>query len=73
MDSATSAECAEITRAAGGDNRMVLSPDRGPSNVSLGPQIRKFFKDSPEEWAHTCEIHLVSSFMARCSRPPVRR
>ena len=29
-----------------------------------GPQIRKFYKDSPADWARTSEIHLVSSFMA---------
>ena len=64
MDSATSAECAEIARAVGGDDRMVAITGSRAIERFTGPQIRKFCKDSPADWARTCEIHLVSSFMA---------
>jgi xylulokinase len=64
MDSATSAECAEIARAVGGDDRMVTITGSRAIERFTGPQIRKFYKDSPADWARTCEIHLVSSFMA---------
>ena len=64
MDSATSAECAEITRAAGGDEHVVAVTGSRAIERFTGPQIRKFYRDSPEDWARTCEIHLVSSFMA---------
>ena len=64
MDSATSVECAEIARAAGGDDRVVALTGSRAIERFTGPQIRKFYKDSPADWARTCEIHLVSSFMA---------
>ena len=64
MDSATSAECAEITRAVGGDERVVALTGSRAIERFTGPQIRKFYKDSPADWARTSEIHLVSSFMA---------
>jgi xylulokinase len=64
MDSATSAECAEIAGDVGGDERVVAITRSRAIERFTGPQIRKFHKDSPAEWARTCEIHLVSSFMA---------
>ena len=64
MDSATSTECAEIARAVGGDERVVAITGSRAIERFTGPQIRKFYKDAPAEWARTCEIHLVSSFMA---------
>jgi xylulokinase len=64
IDSSTSVECAEITAAAGGEDQVVaLSGSRAIERFT-GPQIRKFFKESPADWARTGEIHLVSSFMA---------
>ena len=64
MDSATSAECAEIAAAAGGDDRVVAITGSRAIERFTGPQIRKFYKDAPADWARTSEIHLVSSFMA---------
>ena len=64
MDSATSAECAEIAAAAGGDDRVVAVTGSRAIERFTGPQIRKFYKDSLTDWARTCEIHLVSSFVA---------
>jgi xylulokinase len=64
MDSSTSAECDEIARAAGGDERVsAISGSRATPRFT-GPQIRRFFKTCPAEWQRTAEIHLVSSFMA---------
>lgn len=62
MDSSTSSECAEITQTIG----ERLQTDTGSPAIErfTGPQIRKFYKDSPEEYAATKVIHLVSSFMA---------
>jgi xylulokinase len=64
MDSATSAECAEIAASLGGDQAVVGITGSRPTERFTGPQIRKFFQDSPEAWQNTREIHLVSSFMA---------
>jgi xylulokinase len=64
MDSSTSAECAEITAAAGGEDRLVTITGSRAIERFTGPQIRKFCKDAPVDWARTREIHLVSSFMA---------
>jgi xylulokinase len=64
MDSATSAECAEITRAAGGEARMVALTGSRAIERFTGPQIRKFAKDDPAGWERTAEVHLVSSFIA---------
>lgn len=64
MDSATSAECAEIASAVGGND--VVTGWSGSQAIErfTGPQIRKFAKDAPEQYAATARIHLVSSFMA---------
>jgi xylulokinase len=64
MDSSTSAECAEIAAAVGGDTRVAdLTGSRATLRFT-GPQIRRFYKTSPAEWQATAEIHLVSSFVA---------
>ena len=64
MDSSTSAECAEITSAVGGDQRVSTLTGSRATLRFTGPQIRRFFKTSPAEYQQTAEIHLVSSFMA---------
>ena len=64
MDSATTAECAEIARAAGGDERVVAITGSRAIERFTGPQIRKFYKDNPRAYDETAEIHLVSSFIA---------
>jgi xylulokinase len=64
MDASTSAECAEITKAAGGPDRMVAITGSIAIERFTGPQIRKFAKDDPAAYERTAEIHLVSSFIA---------
>jgi len=64
MDSSTSAECAEIATAVGGDARMVAITGSRAIERFTGPQIRKFAKQQPAAWERTAEVHLVSSFMA---------
>jgi xylulokinase len=63
MDSSTSAECAEISKAIG---RAALRETTGSAAIErfTGPQIRKFFKTDRKSYEATETIHLVSSFMA---------
>ncbi len=64
MDTSTGTECAEIAAALGGDtNVLQLSGSRATERFT-GPQIRRFFKTEPENYARTASIHLVSSFIA---------
>jgi xylulokinase len=63
MDSSTSAECAEIASAVGGDERVASISGSRATLRFTGPQIRRFWKQSPAEWQKTAEIHLVSSFV----------
>jgi xylulokinase len=64
MDSSTSEECAEIARAAGGDEKVATISGSRATLRFTGPQIRRFWKTSQAEWDATAEIHLVSSFVA---------
>jgi len=64
MDASTGAECAEITAAAGGADKMVATTGSIAIERFTGPQIRKFWKDDPAAYERTAEIHLVSSFVA---------
>jgi xylulokinase len=64
MDSSTPVECAEIARAVGGDEVLAAHTGSRAFERFTGPQIRKFFKTSPDQYAHTGRIHLVSSFLA---------
>jgi xylulokinase len=64
MDASTGAECAEITKSAGGDANMVAITGSVAIERFTGPQIRKFWKDDPAAYERTAEIHLVSSFVA---------
>ncbi len=63
MDSSTSVECAEITRAAGGVEYVQQTTGSPAIERFSGPQIRKFHKNHPEMYEATGIIHLVSSFM----------
>ncbi len=62
MDSSTSQECREISDAIGAR----LQDDTGSPAIErfTGPQIRKFWKETPKAYEETAVIHLVSSFMA---------
>ena len=64
LDSSTSAECAEITEAAGGAALLAKKTGSRAFERFTGPQIRKFFKEEPSAYAATDRIHLVSSFLA---------
>jgi xylulokinase len=64
MDSSTSVECAEIAAAVGGDEVLAAHTGSRAFERFTGPQIRKFFKTSPDQYARTERIHLVSSFLA---------
>jgi xylulokinase len=64
MDSSTSAECAEITEAAGGTETVRRISGSAAIERFTGPQIRKFYKECSKAYYDTARIHLVSSFMA---------
>ena len=64
LDSSTSAECAEIAAAVGGDSVVVSVTGSRAIERFTGPQIRKFWKTEPEAYANTAEITLVSAFIA---------
>jgi len=64
MDSSTSAECAELAAAVGGNDALAARTGSRAFERFTGPQIRKFFKREPEAYAATDRIHLVSSFLA---------
>ena len=64
MDSSTSTECAEIRDALGGIEAIVRLTGSDAFERFTGPQIRKFYKTEPENYAKTFSIGLVSSFMA---------
>ncbi len=60
MDSSTSTECAEISEVINDLQERTGSP---AIERFTGPQIRKFFKEEPAEYADTAHIALVSSFI----------
>lgn len=62
MDRSTGAICRELNETAG---TLLLSRSGSPATERFGgPQIRKFFLTSPENYRRTTHIHLISSFMA---------
>jgi xylulokinase len=64
MDSSTSAECAEIEVAVGGDQALAQRTGSRAFERFTAAQIRKFFKQDPAAYTATDRIHLVSSFLA---------
>ncbi len=64
MDTSTGVECAEITAAVGGSEVVCRHSGSVAIERFTGPQIRRFFKTSPEAYERTAHIHLVSSFLA---------
>ena len=64
MDSSTTVECAEIRRKLGGIRATAQKTGSDTFERFTGPQIRKFYKTEPEDYAGTAGIALVSSFMA---------
>jgi xylulokinase len=64
MDSSTNEECREIEAALGGPRATAEATGSAAFERFTGPQIRRFAKSSPEAYARTAHIGLVSSFMA---------
>ena len=64
MDTSTGRECAEIAAALGGPEEVCRRSGSVAIERFTGPQIRRFFKQSPDAYERTKHIHLVSSFMA---------
>jgi xylulokinase len=64
MDSSTTEECAEIATAVGGAGVLAERTGSRAFERFTGPQIRRFFKQSPDAYAATGRVHLVSSFLA---------
>jgi len=64
MDTSTGEECREIAAALGGPQEVCARTGSVAVERFTGPQIRKFFKTDPADYAHTNRIHLVSSFIA---------
>ncbi|MCM8540111.1 MAG: FGGY family carbohydrate kinase [Lentisphaeraceae bacterium] len=62
MDNSTSTECQEIAKSAGGSDKVLKTTGSIPIERFSGAQIRKFFKESPEAYKNTHNIHLASSF-----------
>jgi xylulokinase len=64
MDSSTAKECAEITARVGGEDVLARRTGSRAFERFTGPQIRRYFKRSPEGYQATDRVHLVSSFLA---------
>lgn len=64
MDASTSVECAEIERALGGPAAAAALTGSRVYERFTGPQIRRFWRTSPEAYDATARVHLVSSFLA---------
>lgn len=64
MDSTTTRQCREIDAALGGADATAALTGSPACERFTGPQIRKFFQEQPDAYAHTASIHLVSSFLA---------
>lgn len=63
MDNSTSAECEEIATAVGGNDKVLEKSGSFAIERFSGAQIRKFFKNEPENYENTDVIHLASSFL----------
>jgi xylulokinase len=63
LDSSTEVECAEITANLGGDDAAARLTGSRVFERFAGPQIRRFWKARPEDYARTRRIHLISSFL----------
>ncbi|CAO1637427.1 unnamed protein product [Sympodiomycopsis kandeliae] len=63
QDSSTTSECQAIESALGGADSLAKITGSRAYERFTGPQIMKFRKESPEEYADTDRISLVSSFV----------
>ena len=73
MDTSTTLECQEIAQAIGGNEIICEKSGSIAIERFTGPQIRRFYKTSLEDYPKTYRIHLVSSFicsiLAGCDCP----
>ena len=63
MDSSTSQQCKQITEALGGNHAVALLTGSVATERFAGPQIRKFYQESPDAYGQTGHIALISSFI----------
>ena len=63
MDSSTHKECLEITASLGGASQVAALTGSPATERFAGPQIRKFWKENPADYAKTVHITLISAFM----------
>ena len=64
MDCSTGRQCAEITAAFGGADRVNIATGSVAVERFTGAQIMKFAEQEPSAYAQTASVMLVSSFMA---------
>jgi len=64
MDASTTAQCAAIAGAVGGNEVLARLTGSRAFERFTGPQIRKYHEEDPSGYAATDRIHLVSSFLA---------
>lgn len=64
MDCSTTAECAGLTSAMGGEAALARLTGSRAYERFTAAQIRRFASTDPAAYARTDRIHLVSSFMA---------
>ena len=64
MDSSAQAECDAIEAAVGGAHALARLTGSRAFPRFTGPQIRKFAREAPADYARTARIHLVSSYLA---------
>ena len=62
MDSSTSTQCTQLRERFG--ERLRRDTGSDATERFSGPQIMKFARDCPAQWAETAKVHLVSSFLA---------
>ncbi|HEY3886498.1 MAG TPA: FGGY family carbohydrate kinase [Vicinamibacterales bacterium] len=64
LDGSTSAQCRALAVALGGGRTLRAITGSRACERFTAAQIRKFAEDTPQAYARTARIHLVSSFMA---------
>ena len=64
MDNSTGRECREIEASLGGADAVAQLTGSRAFPRFTGPQIRKFARAEPDDYARTTRIHLVSSYLA---------
>ncbi|MEO1855771.1 MAG: FGGY family carbohydrate kinase [Rubritalea sp.] len=64
MDNSTAEECVEISNSVYPNKKVSELTGSVATQRFTGPQIRKFYKQSPEAYSQTTTIHLNSSFLA---------